>query len=241
VVLWIALGWLAALVLVWELPGALRALWLPEPARSGGSLVRFVGIAAALVASALVLGSLPDGLLPSRLRGAREPLALLSLSGAAVLMLAPTAWSAAALRRAGTWVGGAALAASIYVLTGPLLAPWVDPWPAPPRLSAIALASAAALPHFAALEWLLRGPGWMGALLPALGRGLAVVVLGGAALAGWLPEGSLTAARVLLLGAPLLELLAQRCARTAPSPWTSALAQSLWLGWVIGSLFPLDA
>jgi dienelactone hydrolase len=242
VALWVALGWLAALVLLWELPGALCALWLPEPARSGGSaLVRFLGIAAALGASALVIGSLPDGLLPLRLRGAREPLALLFLSGAALLMLAPAAWSGAALRRAGTWLGGAALAGSVYVLTGPLLAPWVDPWPAPQRLSAIGLASAAALPHFAALEWLLRTPGGMGALLPAFGRGLAVALLGAAALAGWLPEGSLTAARALLLGAPLLELLAQRCARAAPNPWASALAQSLWLGWVIGSLFPLDA
>lgn len=238
---WAVFGWLALLVLIWELPRVLGRLWLPvSVARAARAPLRLGGIAVALLVAALVLGGAPDGafsLLP--LVGVREPLAWLALSGASALLLAPAAWCGAALRRAGTWLGAAALAGSLYLLTGPLLAPWLDPWPAPQRLLPIALASAAALPHFAALEWLLRVPGRAGAVLPAAARLLAIALIGAAALAGLLPEPALAAARCLLLGAPLLELLAQRCARVAPNPWTSALAQSLWVGWVLGTVFPL--
>jgi pimeloyl-ACP methyl ester carboxylesterase len=239
---WAVLGWLALVVLVWELPRVLREVWLPETlARPGDAPLRLAGLGAALLASAWLIVAAPDGplgVLP--LAGAREPLALLGLSGLGVLLLWTRAWSGAALRRPGTWLGAAALAGTLYLLGGPLLAPWLDPWPAPQRLLAIALASAALLPHFAALEWLLRVPGWAGLLLPGLARVLAIGLLAAAALAGLLPEASLSAARCLLLGAPLLELLAQRCARLAPSPWTSALAQSLWVGWILGTSFPLD-
>jgi alpha-beta hydrolase superfamily lysophospholipase len=238
---WAALGWLAALVLLWELPRALGSLWLPalDDADAGEPRSVLV-VGAALLASALILSATSAAALlePLPLVGAREPLALLALSGSAALILA-RARSGAALRRAGTWLGAAALAASLYALLGPLLVPWLDPWPAPHRLTAVLLASAAALPHFAALECLLRARTWPGHVLPAAMRLLAVALLAGASLVGWLPDASLTAARYLLLGAPLLELLALRCARIAPNPWTSAIAQSLWVGWVLGALFPL--
>jgi dienelactone hydrolase len=240
--LWAALGWLALVALVWELPRVLRGVWLPETLqRADGASLRLAGIAAALLASALLIGLAQGGPLGVlALGGAREALALLAISGMVSLLLSTRLWSGAALRRPGTWLGAGALAGALYLLGGPLLAPWLDPWPAPQRLLAIALAGAAALPHFAAIEWLLRVPGWAGAVLPALARALAIALLAGAALAGLLPEPALTAARWLLLGAPLLELLAQRCARLAPNPWVSALAQSLWVGWALGTSFPIS-
>jgi hypothetical protein len=238
--IWAGVGWLALFVLVWELPRVLGRVWLPvSTARTAGTPLRLGGMAIALLVAGLVIVGAPGAASALPLVGAREPLAWLALSGASALLIAPDAWCAAALRRGGTWLGAAALAGSLYLFTGPLLAPWLDPWPAPERLLPIALASAAALPHFAALEWLLRVPGWAGAVLPAAARLLAIALLAAAALAGLLPEPALAAARALLLGAPLLELLAQRCARIAPNPWTSSLAQSLWVGWVLGTAFPL--
>src|SRR5262249_38108755 len=153
------------------------------------------------------------------------------------LLLAPRAVSAGSLRRPRTWLGGAAVAAALYLLCGPLLGPWLHPWPAshPPWPSLFA--RAAALPLFAPLERRPRVPGPAGALLPALARGLVIALLAAAGFTGLAEPGALLAARVLALGAPLLELLAQRCARCAPEPWTSAIAQSLLVGWSFGTLF----
>jgi hypothetical protein len=237
---WAIAGWLAALVVIWELPRALRKLWLPAlDGASPAALARGAAAGMGLLSAAVVVALAPDAIASALpLAGAREALALLALSGVITLLLAAPGY-AGALRRAGTWLGGAALAGALHLIAGPLLAPWLDPWPAPHRLVPIALASAAALPHFAALEW-LRSRGWAGAVLPALGRALAIALVAGAAVAGMLPDTALTAARCLLLGAPLLELLGQSCARIAPNPWTAALAQSLAVGWILGTLFPLE-
>jgi len=240
--LWAALGWAAALAMISALPKALRGLWPPDLATSPSPGAGVATVSVALFAAYALLCDLdPAGIgRPLPLAGARAPLALLGLSGLVALALLRGRWRGAALARVSTWLGGGALALALYVLLGPLLAPWLDPWISARRVPAVALAATAALPHFAALELLLRARGWWGTALPVLARLLAVLLLGAATLGGWLPEPALSGARYLALGIPVLELLAWRCASCAPNPWVSAIAQSLWVGWVFGGLFPLD-
>lgn len=144
------------------------------------------------------------------------------------------------LRDGRTWLAALALLSFGYLVYGTGVQPYWDLWLPSHRLPAALWGTAASLPLFGAMEWLLRGSGRSGIWAPALGKLLIVVVIAGGAMAGLLPGVLLLAVGVFVLLFALFELLCWRMSRVVPNPWLAALFQAGWTGWTLGAIFPFS-
>jgi hypothetical protein len=143
-----------------------------------------------------------------------------------------------ALRAPRTWLAALAVAGFAYASLGSFVQPFANLALTPGRAPAALACSAAALPFFAATEWLLRGPGLSGVWLPIAGRVVTLLVIATAALTGLLSFVIILGLGSFVLSFALLELLAWRFSRVAPNPWVPALVQALWTGWTLAATFP---
>jgi dienelactone hydrolase len=243
---WTLLGGAAFFALFAGLVPALapRLPRAPLPELSG-PWMRLAALVGALVVGAFVLSvsdgaarRSPFGFVP--LEVARDVVGYLAASG--VALCAWLAWRGRlrteGLASARTWLGAGLLWAFAYVLFGGLLLPWVDLWLSPHRVVPAAACAALSLPYFGATELLLRGAGRTGVWLPIAGKLLTLLALAAAALAGVVPFFVLFALGGLVLQFALLEGMAWRISRVAPSPWLQAALQALWVGWTLGAIFP---
>lgn len=245
---WSAIGFAALLIALWQLP-ALLAPRLPVVAAPAatGALARLAWMGVALLASlALVAGADPAGssgalglLLP--LDGARELIALLLVSGTALLALAATRSEVAShgLGHPATWLCGALLLGVGVFATSALSSPFVDLAPSHHRTGATAAAALCALPYFAATEWWLRAPERGSGWLCAIGHVLTLIAIAVGALAGLLPSALLLGLIPIAFALALLEGIGWRLRRVALNPWLTALVQAGWTGWIAAALFPL--
>lgn len=243
---WSFLGLAAVLVLAFGLPRFLAPLaprlGLAPVARP---LAQLAALAATLVVAALVLTGVdtlaspgPFAFLPFEI--GRDLFGFLALSGAFLLALGarrPTA-AAEALSDERTWLVAGLLFALLYAAIGILVLPFVDVFPAPHRLAWALVASALALPYFAATETLLRGAGRSGLWLPAAGKILTLVVVGAAALSGLLSFVLVLALPAIAIFFAFFELVAIRIGRCMPGPWIAALFQAGFTGFALGAIFP---
>ena len=246
---WAALGLLAFLVLLHGAPAALASI---APATGSGADGRGLRRGAALVA-ALTLASVflfSEG--PDADRGplsfvplidARGLIAWRSLFG---VTLGAGLWLLGEWRpgRRGwppavTWTAAALATAVIYVAAGPLVRPWIDPFPAPQRISAWAISAVLLLPCFWALELGLRGPRAAGLWLPLVARALGLLVLAGLLFSRQTAIAPGALRWVALLALPM-ELFAFRCARCGVDARVSALVQAIWLAWPLAAFSRLD-
>ncbi len=172
---------------------------------------------------------------------ARDLAALFAGSGALLcLWLARRgALPVAALRARGTWLAALATVGFAYASFGAFTQPFLDLRLAPHRVPAALACAAAALPLFAATEWLLRGPGRAGVWLPIAGKLLVLAVVSVAALTGLLSFVIILGLGGFVLNFALFEAIAWRFSRVAPNPWVPALVQSLWTGWSLAATFPV--
>jgi dienelactone hydrolase len=145
----------------------------------------------------------------------------------------------AGLRAARTWIAALALAGFAYASFGAFTSPFVSLGLAPHRVLSALACAAAALPFFAATEWLLRGPGATGVWLPIAGKLLTLAVIVAAALSGLLSFVIVLGLGGFVVNFALFEILGWRLSRVAPNPWVPALLQSLWTGWTLAAVFPV--
>jgi hypothetical protein len=117
--------------------------------------------------------------------------------------------------------------------------PLADTWLSPHRVGSALACALLALPFFGATEWILRGPGRTGVWLPIAGKVLTLAVIAAAGLTGLLPFVIVLGLGGFAISFGVIELIAYRLSRTAPNPWSAALFQSLWIGWTLGSVFPV--
>jgi hypothetical protein len=73
-----------------------------------------------------------------------------------------------------------------------------------------------------------------------LGKLLTLGVLVVGAAVGLLPVILLFGIAAITPAFLILEVFAYRLSRVAPAPWVPALFQAAWLGWIVGSVFPLE-
>lgn len=245
---WCGLGLAAAMVLLWGLVRALTPLLpreaLAEIQRPLGSLAILV---TALLATLLLFAGVdsmaaqgPFGFVP--LTAGRDLIGFFALSGALlwVWLAVHGRMPAAGLRDVRTYIGAGLLVGCSYVLLGSVLQPAWDLWLATHRLPWCLLCTALCLPYFGASEWLLRGPTRTGVWLPVLGKLLTLGALVVGAAVGLLPVILLFGIAAIAPAFLILEVFAYRLSRVAPAPWVPALFQAAWLGWIVGSVFPLE-
>lgn len=242
---WAVLGVLASLLLLWGLPVALApfARRVRPPALEGAWVALGVSLFSGVAALALLAGvdaAAGVSLLEvSGLLSGRDLAALLAVSGLGLL-----GWGARAgrvraegLRDARTWAVAGLLLGFVYATLGVFAEPFVRLFPPAGRLGSWLLVALCALPWFGACEWLLRGTSGVNAWLPLAAKlGLVLLIALGSA-AGLVELGSLVVPLVAVFA--VLELYAFRLARSAPNPWSAALFQSLWLGWLCAAVLPL--
>ncbi|MFQ5512834.1 MAG: dienelactone hydrolase family protein [Myxococcota bacterium] len=239
---WSVLGMLASFALLWGLLG-LRAPTEAAalPPRLGPPWPALAGFAAALLgALPLVFASGPGLLAFVPLRGLRGVLAWLGVCGAALcgVLLARRRLAAPTrpeLRDLGL---GALLFSAAYTGIGSAAIPFARLWPSAAQLVGCAATVLLLLPYLVALETLLRAPGrgWA----PLAGKGLTLLVLWASTRFGVVLSRPPGVIPVLLPALLLLEPLAQRLACRTRGPWASAVLQALWLGWLLGTLYPFD-
>jgi dienelactone hydrolase len=245
---WSALGFLAAVVLLWGLIGAIARL-LPRDSLPtlGSPLSSLAVLCSALLATVVLAAGVdstgthgPFGFVP--LAAGRDLVAFFAVSGALIWI-----WLALrgrinsqGLRDVRRYAAAGVLLVSSYLLFGSTLQPILGLWPAPHRILWCFVCAALCLPYFGSTEWLLRGRGPAGVWLPILGKLLTLAVLFVAAALRLLPFVFLLGMSAIALAFLMLEIFAYRLSRVAPAPWVAALFQAGWVGWALGALFPLE-
>ena len=244
---WMALGLLAAGVLLFGAPRLVAPLLLPgardEALRPVLPLLALgAAHAAALVGVAAAdpeTGRAALGILPLEVAG--EMLAFLLVSGLVLLVLlrVRAAPLPPAFPRGRPVLAAAGIALVGYLLLTAVLAPVWDVRLAPHRLGWAGVGAILALPFFLTIETCLRGGGRAGLWVGPAGKLLTLLALAIGAWAGLLPPFVAMTLGPLLLAFVLFELVALRLARLTPDPWPAALVQTLWVGWLAAALFPL--
>ena len=128
----------------------------------------------------------------------------------------------------------------VYLVLGSVMLPRLDLFLPAHRFWLWPVFTLCFLPWFVATEWLLRGAGWLGILLPLAGKVLALGGLAVGPFLGLLPY-------VVLLGLPgiallfaIVEVLAARISRTTPNLYLAGLAQALCTAWVSVAMWPQE-
>ncbi len=241
-------GIAAALVLIWGLPLAIAPLARRLPHQTLDAPLRRLGaFAASLLVGVVGMAGLdsvhtggPLHFIP--IIGAREVFGVLALSGFFLVALGARSGRVRgeAFDDRRTWISAALLFAFVYTALGTLTAPFNSSFPAAPRLIWIVLATLLMLPFFGAAEWYLRGAGPRGIWLPAVGKLLVLLVLGGGAMVGVLPGVILLGVGIFALFFIVFELLAYRVERLMPNPWVMGIFQSAYIATAFGAVFPFQ-
>ncbi len=126
-----------------------------------------------------------------------------------------------------------------YVMIAMVAGPFWDVRLAPHRLVWGAWSAVLALPLFLATETTLRGAGRRTVWVGLAGKVITLSGLGIGAMVGLLPSFVLITLGPLVLMFVLFDLVGLRFSRLTLDPWPAALVQSLWVGWLSASLFPL--
>ncbi|MEX2205767.1 MAG: alpha/beta fold hydrolase [Myxococcota bacterium] len=246
--LWSGLGLLAVGVLAFGAPRALAQL-APRIglSRVERPLLQLLLVALALVGAVLLLSGFdsaavrgPFSFVP--LAAGRDLFGFFALAGALLLALGARGGKVAAegLGDARTWLCAGLLFGLVYLAVGTLAAPFWDIFPAPHRLGWCLGATLLFLPYFGASEWLLRGPGRTGMILPAAGKALTLFAVIGGALAGLLPFVVLLGIVPITLFFVFFEVVALRLARWVANPWLAALFQAAFTAFAFTSIFPWE-
>lgn len=246
--LWSGLGLLAVLVLAFGAPRALAPLapriGLPRVQRPLESLAL---VALALAGAVLLLAGSdsaavrgPFSFVP--LSAGRDLFGFFALAGALLVALGARGGSVRmdGLGDARTWLCGGLLFGLAYLAIGTLAGPFWDIFPAAHRLGWCLGATLLLLPYYGASEWLLRGSGRTGLILPAAGKALTLFAVVGGALAGLLPFVVLLGIVPITLFFVFFEIVAQRLSRWVANPWLAALFQAAFTATAFTSIFPWE-
>jgi dienelactone hydrolase len=244
--MWAGLALLMALVLLWGLAAGLAPLSpqlaLPELERP---FERLGIVFAGLVVAALVLGGVNARASGGALSwypilGARDFYAYFALAGLISLILAARRGFISSHGFGNPRMWGVVFVAFgvAYLSWGITTMVFWDIFPASHRVFWCLVGGAAALPFFAASEWLLRGRGKRGVALPIIGKLLTLITIVIGAMVGVLPGVLLLGVGAIALYFVLFEIIACSMSRKMPNPWIPAIVQALFLGWGFAAVFP---